>query len=447
MTSIPQVSATVQQLVTQTANRAAQASGFSRRPAKITGAVFVQTLVFGWLATPDASLSELSQTSALVGTPVSASALEQRFSEAGAECLRQVLAAAVGVVVRGERVALPLMDRFPVVTLQDSTVIALPAALAERWPGCGGSTPAAGAAALKVELRYGLGDGQLDVLDLQPGRSSDQHAQSQTAPLPPGSLKLHDLGYVSLDRLAALAADGVHTLCRLKSQTTVVDAAGQRWSLAALLAAQPTADVDLPICLGEAQAVSGRLLAQRVPAAVEAERRRKLTAAAKREGRVPSADRLALCAWTFYFTTVPREQLTLAEALVLARQRWQVELVFKLWKSQGKLDESRGVKPLRVLCEVYAKLLALLVQHWLFLTTCWHYPDKSLVRASATVRRWATPLALALGDSDAMASVLTRLAGCLAAGCRITSRCTRRPAYQLLQALVDELDNHQADAA
>jgi Transposase DDE domain len=447
MTSIPQVSAIVQQLVSETANAIAVASGFSKRRAKITGAVFVQTLVFGWLANPEATMSDLSQTSALVGTPVSAAALEQRFSAAGADCLRGVLAAAVRLVVRGAAVALPVLDRFPAVTVQDSTVIALPAALAERWPGCGGSTPEAGAAALKVDVRYGLGDGGLDVLDLQPGRSSDQTARSQTAPLPAGSLKLHDLGYVSLERLAALVADGVHTLCRLKSQTTVVDASGRRWRLAALLEAQPLGDLDLPVGLGEARSVCGRLLARRVPVEVAAERRRKLRAEAQREGRVPSAERLALCAWTVYFTTVTAAQLTLDEALVLARQRWQIELLFKLWKSQGKLDESRGANPLRVLCEVYAKLLALLIQHWLFLTSCWRYPDKRLVKASATVRRFATWLAGSLAEVQRFSAVLVRLASTLAAGCRVGSRGTRRPAYQLLQALADDCDTHEADAA
>lgn len=447
MTSIPQVSAAVQQLVTETANTVAEASGFTKRRAPISGAVFVQTLVFGWLANPDASMSELSQTSALVGTPVSASALEQRFTEAGAECLRQVLQAAAQTLVCGEPVVLPVLDRFPVVTLNDSTIIALPAVLADRYRGCGGSTPAAGAAALKVEVRYGLGNGAMDVLDLQPGRRSDQNAVSQTAPLPAGSLKLHDLGYVSLDQLAMVQAAGVHTLCRLKSQTTVTDADDRRWRLAALLAAQPTAAVDLAVRLGEAQHVCGRLLAQRVPPPVDAKRRRTLRAEAKREGRLPSADRLALCAWTFYFTTVPVEQLTLEEALVLYRQRWQVELLFKLWKSHGKLDASRGTKPLRVLCEVYAKLLALLIQHWLFLTTFWHYPDRSLVKASATVRHFATWLAGTLHDGHALCSALTRLASCLTTGCRIGSRASRRPAYQLLQALADNLDTHEANAA
>lgn len=447
MSSIPQVCHAVQQLLTEVANQAAQTTGFTKRPSKISGALFVSTLVFSWLAKPEARMSDLSQTAALLGTPVSAAALEQRCTEAAVACLRQVLAAAMAVVIRGPVVALPVLDRFPAVTVQDSTVIPLPAVLADRWPGCGGSTPEAGAAALKVDVRYGLGDGGMDVLDLQPGRSSDQNAVSQTAPLPAGSLKLHDLGYVSLERLAALQAAGIHTLCRLKSQTTVTTAAGRRWPLAALLGAQPEDEVDLGVQLGAAQQVPGRLLAVRVPAAVAAERRRKLVAEAQREGRVPSKERLMLCAWTVYFTTVPAEQLTLAEALVLARQRWQVELLFKLWKSQGQVDASRGSKPLRVACEVVAKLLALVIQHWLLVTTCWQYPDRSLVQASATVRRLATSLAVSLADRAALTAVVERLAMALAAGCRVGSRCDRRPAYQLLQAVADGHTAPNADAA
>ena len=67
---------------------------------------------------------------------------------------------------------------------------------------------------------------------------------------------------------------------------------------------------------------------------------------------------------------------------MLARVRWQVELLFKLWKSHNRIDEWRTGKPWRVLCEVYAKLLAVIVQHWLTLVGCWQRPERSLVRAA-----------------------------------------------------------------
>lgn len=117
-----------------------------------------------------------------------------------------------------------------------------------------------------------------------------------------------------------------------------------------------------------AQRLTGRLVAVRVPSQVAEERRRKLRAEAKDDGRTPSARQLALCDWVIFLTNVPSERLSVAEVLVLARARGQIELLFKLWKSYGRVDESRSAKPYRILCEVYAKLLIMLMQHWVAIT-------------------------------------------------------------------------------
>jgi hypothetical protein len=47
-------------------------------------------------------------------------------------------------------------------------------------------------------------------------------------------------------------------------------------------------------------------------------------------------------------------------ALVVYGVRWQVELAFKLFKSDAKLETSLGSEKHRVECEFYAKLIALL---------------------------------------------------------------------------------------
>ena len=80
--------------------------------------------------------------------------------------------------------------------------------------------------------------------------------------------------------------------------------------------------------------------------------------------------RWATADWTIDLTNVPADRLSLADALVLGHARWQIELIFKLWKSQGVIDTWRSTHPWRLLCELYAKLIAMVIQHWVVLTSC-----------------------------------------------------------------------------
>ena len=138
-----------------------------------------------------------------------------------------------------------------------------------------------------------------------------------------------------------------------------------------------------------------------------------------------------MAGWTVYVTNVPAARLSLAEGFVLGRARWQIELVFKLWKSGGRLDESRSAAPWRVLCEVYAKLIALVVQHWLLLLGGWDRPDRSLVRAAQTVSAHAVCLLRALDRPARLREEVAAIVACLQAGCRVASRKTHPSAFQL----------------
>ncbi len=69
--------------------------------------------------------------------------------------------------------------------------------------------------------------------------------------------------------------------------------------------------------------------------------------------------------------------MTLQEALVLGHARWQIELLFQLWKSDGSIDESRSGRPWCILCELYAKLIAMVIQHCVLLMSCWRAPNRS----------------------------------------------------------------------
>jgi hypothetical protein len=220
-------------------------------------------LVFGFVGNPQASLEQWAQTAATLGVPITPQALDQRFTPAAAACLEQVLRAAITRIIAADPVAIPLLERFTAVWVQDSSTIVWPDALAALWHGCGGMTTS-GTAALKFQVRLELRTGKLEGPQLQDGRASDRAALRPTT-LSSGALWLAALGYWSLETWQTLDQHGVFWLSRLQVQTAVYDATGQSQDLLALLNAQRTETIDLAVELGETHRLPARLLAVRVP--------------------------------------------------------------------------------------------------------------------------------------------------------------------------------------
>ncbi len=97
-----------------------------------------------------------------------------------ADCLKRVLAQALDYLVQANPAALPLLQRFQDVYVQDGSTVALPVALAAVWPGAGnGAAPTS--AALKVQTQFNLLDGGCLYLDLLAGRDSERAAPMQVA--------------------------------------------------------------------------------------------------------------------------------------------------------------------------------------------------------------------------------------------------------------------------
>ena len=233
MSSVPEVAQAMSEVLAAGAEQAAAATGLVQRRSKLSGSIFTQTLVFGWLADPDASLCSLTQMAATLGVEISSQALFQRFTPRAAECLRQVLAAAVVEVIAAEPVAVPVLQRFSAVLVQDSSVVMLPDALREIWAGCGGSG-SYGQSALKLQVRLDLTTGRMLGPFLDHGRTPDSHSPVQSAPLPPGALRLADLGYYRLDTFREIAQQSGYFLSPVQDRHQTLPVRRRRTGLGAV---------------------------------------------------------------------------------------------------------------------------------------------------------------------------------------------------------------------
>ena len=104
---------------------------------------------------------------------------------------------------------------------------------------------------------------------------------------------------------------------------------------------------------------------------------------AKKRHKV-SASKQRQLEWLLVLTNVDGRMLSARQVVALMRLRWQIELFWKLWKQEGKIDTWRSSKPQRILTELYAKLLGLLLEHWVTLEGCWADPRRSLFKAQAS---------------------------------------------------------------
>jgi hypothetical protein len=453
MSSISQVSETMQTILSSRAKALERESGFvERSSAQLDGPIFSQTIVLTWMQTAEASYTQLRHTAASLGVHVSTQAIEQRFGEGSMRLLRALLEEAVGQVISSEASAPQVLARFNGVYVQDGTVISLPASLAQEWPGRG---QAGQEAALRVQGQLELGAGSLSGLWLQAGQQAERSGPAISTPLPVGSLFNADMGYFTLGEMRQRGKQGQYWLTQAKATLTLIDHAGHYWDLLSFLRAQTSEEVDVDLFVGKRERLAVRLIAVRVSpeearrrregangrithppkgcqAPVPGKRKPKEQRQGKRKGKKVSAARLRLADWTIILTNVPQELLSVQEALVLLRCRWQIELLWKLWKQHGKLDTWRSYKPERILTEIYAKLLGLVITHWQLLIGCWQAPNRSLLKAKQVVQWMTSCLALALTGLVPVHTIVERTAQMMQTGCTINSRRKRPNTCQLL---------------
>jgi hypothetical protein len=426
------LAAQMQALLHDTAEPLAWQAGCCRRTSPLSGAALLQAVVLTCLAHPEPRVEDYAQVAAALGYPVTPQALDQRFTPGLARALEGLLAEAVRAVVSRNPATVAVLQKFTAVEVHDSSTLTLPDSLEAFWRGGNTSTGTGGRAALKVQTRLDLVSGRLSAVRPEPGRGNDHATPLQTAGLEPGTLHLRDLGYFDLDVLAAIDAAGAFFLSRLQDSTAVFDADGRRLDLGAWLGRQEGHVVDVPVALGVGQRLPCRLVAVRVPEAVAAQRRRQARAKGRKKGYTPSAEKLALCAWNFYVTNVPPEVLGVEEVLALARARWQIECLFKQWKSDGGLARVRSGKPWRVLGEVFGKLIALVVQHAVLVQCVWQRAHRSLRKAAKAVRRHAGQVIAALHDAPSLVQALHAIAQSVTKGAQVDRRRNHPSAFQVL---------------
>ncbi len=274
MNSVPQVAETLQRILGEEAEQLAREVGFLQRERVLSGADFVQSLIFGWLQEPEIALDGLTQVLERREVSISGAGLSQRFTPEAAALLQRVLERLSAEQMQVPPVEIALLSQFSAVILEDSSSITLPSDLAEVWRGCGGSAGAS-PAAIKLFVRWDVLGGTLEGPGLAQGRCNDHRGPFAVEDLPDGCLYVADLGFFGVERLAQVArGPQVGTaggrgkrffVSRWQPKTALLTRSGHRINLHGILPQQEGQRVEFGALVGAAGRLRVRVLIERVP--------------------------------------------------------------------------------------------------------------------------------------------------------------------------------------
>jgi len=253
---------------------------------------------------------------------------------------------------------------FSCIQITDASSIKLPSNLSTFYKGYKGN---GGEAMIKLHLNYDLQSGGVTDIALGDGSShdnkyefgADEQVQEQ-------GLYLRDLGYYGIDYFKKLDQLGAYYLSRAKSNATFYNKDEQgnykRINLANHLPALGERKELMGLYMGSQKKLAVRLILEGVPQAVAEQRLTKLkTYANKQKDKRVSDHRKAMCHYNLFITNVPSTKIATDQVRAVYSLRWQVELMFKIWKSTYKVDKFQKMNIFRFECYLYARLIAVLL--------------------------------------------------------------------------------------
>lgn len=342
-------------------NRIAKESGFCKRKArKITPKEFLIGFILMIFSNDKNSYRNWAiKIGQIKKTTLSKQSLWKRMHEGQIEFLEKVLKLTMQQKIsQPETIKKPKgLSQFRNVLLEDSTHIKLNDELSEYYPGNGYQENKEKKSIIKIQTVYNLLKSRFEKLEITSFRKNDQSVSEEIFSIAKrGDLLIRDLGYFVLKSFKKLNEKKVYFISRMKNGINIKSKDTEApIDLAKMLKKRGT--LDLEVLLGEKEKLPVRIIAIPLEESVASARRRK--AKSNRDQRSkPSKKRLFLLGWEIFITNVNLNKLTSQEIAEIYGIRWQIEIIFKSWKSYFKIAETpREANIIRVKSYIYCMLI------------------------------------------------------------------------------------------
>lgn len=376
--------------------------GFMKRQGKLDALDFLLINMLGLDAQgQQCSLTQLSVHASKLNISIGNQGLNERYNEDAVDLYKwlyeQVLCSKIL-----ECYAVEKLEAFNGIFVEDATLFQLPEQLREVFKGFGGDSSES---AVKINCKVDLLSTQVNIR-LKQGTDNDQNGY--TFGCAPYSLWLRDLGYYKIDELINLDDQGAYFISRLASSSNAyLEKKGKgKIDLEDLSDRLASNEVyEQAIYIGNQQRFATRLVVIKLPQEQIKKRRAKLRKTRKAKGKKVTARALKLCAINVFVTNLSSDLWSAMDIWQLYRIRWQIEILFKAWKSILKLGEIKKVKTPRLLCQFYIHMIQVLLTTKLFRfykVKIWRRGKKHLseLKGFGTIKIWWSNLIMAIVRSE-----------------------------------------------
>jgi len=258
-----------------------------------------------------------------------------------------------------------LMAHFNRVRIKDSTKFELHKQLKDYFPGFGGLASESSAC---IQFEFDLKSGMVIDLDLTSGNRPDsKDALEKSDDIQENDLIIRDLGYFALGVLSDIKKAEAYFISKLNYKTTVFEASEGSLSyldfgkLYQTMEQNGITRMEKRVLIGKDDKIPVRLIIDRIPDQVYEQRVRKVKAYNQKKGHQISTGYTDRARFNLFVTNIEPQILDPQSISRFYKVRWQIELIFKIWKSTFGIDATRKMKLDRFLCLLYSKLLLIMV--------------------------------------------------------------------------------------
>lgn len=299
------------------------------------------------------------------GISISKQALQERFNDFSVAFMSELLEAQLMQQLPAATQVPEAYRHFNRIRIKDSTRYSVPKEYASTYKGQGGIGTAA---QISIQYEYDLLTGKPLVLELTSACRNDQQDSKETLnTIVKGDLLIRDLAYTSQNYIQHVTQVNAYYLNRLNPKWKVYDKHGELINFTKINKqltknSLPFIELDTFIAIGKKQ-LSTRLIVSKVDQQTYMKRVAKAQVAAKSKGYQLSDNFKSCASLNIFITNIPKSWLKTKEIKAVYGLRWQIELVFKVWKSQVAINKIKSMRIQRFQCQLLARFLWILL-HW-----------------------------------------------------------------------------------